>query len=139
MASLISPASDSTAGAFLTEVNRSILLAVLAAGVIALALGALLFSQLTAPIRRLTAAAHAIASGDLSQRVAGRPWDELGDLAAAFNTMAANLAASEEQSRQMVADIAHELRTPLSVMQANLEAMQDGVLPTDAEQLASLH
>jgi signal transduction histidine kinase len=53
--------------------------------------------------------------------------------------MAANLAASEEQRRQMVADIAHELRTPLSVMQANLEAMQDGVLPTDAEQLASLH
>ena len=139
VASLIAPASDSTAGAFLTEVNRSILLAVLAAGVIALALGALLFSQLTAPIRRLTAAAHAIASGDLSQRVAGRPGDELGDLAAAFNTMAANLAASEGQRRQMVADIAHELRTPLSVMQANLEAMQDGVLPTDAEQLASLH
>ena len=75
VASLIAPASDSTAGAFLTEVNRSILLAVLAAGVIALALGALLFSQLTAPIRRLTAAAHAIASGDLSQRVAGRPGD----------------------------------------------------------------
>jgi len=53
--------------------------------------------------------------------------------------MAANLAASEGQRRQMVADVAHELRTPLSVMQANLEAMQDGILPTDTEQLASLH
>ena len=138
-ASLAEPVAASPAGAFLKEVNRSILLAVLAAGVIALALGALLFFQLTAPIRRLTAAAHAIAAGDLSQRVAVRSGDELGELADAFNVMAANLAASESQRRQMVADVAHELRTPLSVMQANLEAMQDGILPTDTEQLASLH
>ncbi len=138
-ASVAAPVAASPAGAFLTEVNRSILLAVLAAGVVALALGALLFFQLTAPMRRLTAAAHAIAAGDLSQRVAVRSRDELGELAGAFNTMAANLAASEGQRRQMVADVAHELRTPLSVMQANLEAMQDGILPTDAEQLASLH
>jgi signal transduction histidine kinase len=53
--------------------------------------------------------------------------------------MAENLAAAEGQRRQMAADVAHELRTPLSVIQANVEAMQDGVLPTDAEQLASLH
>jgi two-component system OmpR family sensor kinase/two-component system sensor histidine kinase BaeS len=138
-ASLAEPIAASPAGAFLKEVNRSILLAVLAAGVVALALGALFFFQLTAPIRRLTAAAHAIAAGDLSQRVTVRSGDELGELADAFNTMAANLAASEEQRRQLVADVAHELRTPLSVMQANLEAMQDGILPTDAEQLASLH
>ena len=138
-ASLAEPIAASPAGAFLREVNRSILLAVLAAGVVALALGALFFFQLTAPIRRLTAAAHAISAGDLSQRVTVRAGDELGELADAFNTMAANLAASEGQRRQMVADVAHELRTPLSVMQANLEAMQDGILPTDAEQLASLH
>ncbi len=138
-ASLAAPVAASPAGAFLTNVNRSILLAVLAASVIALALGALLFFQLTAPIRQLTAAAHAIAAGDLSQRVGVRAGDELGELAGAFNAMAANLAASEGQRRQMVADVAHELRTPLSVIQANLEAMQDGILPTDAEQLASLH
>jgi two-component system OmpR family sensor kinase/two-component system sensor histidine kinase BaeS len=139
VASSATLADDSTAGAFLRDVNRSILLAVLAATVIALALGALLFFQVTAPVRQLTAAAHAISNGDLSQRVAVGSRDELGELADAFNTMAANLAASEGQRRQMVADIAHELRTPLSVMQANLEAMQDGILPTDAEQLASLH
>ena len=138
-ASLAAPVAASPAGAFLKDVNRSILLAVLAAGVIALALGALLFFQLTAPIRQLTAAAHAISAGDLSQRVAMRSGDELGELAGAFNKMAENLAALEGQRRQMVADVAHELRTPLSVIQANVEAMQDGILPADAEQLASLH
>ena len=132
-------ATESPAAAFLRDVNRSILLAVAAAGLIALALGAGLFFHLTAPIRQLTAAAHAIAAGDLSRRVAVRSADELGELAAAFNAMAANLAAAEAQRRQMVADIAHELRTPLSVLQANLEAMQDGILPADDEQLASLH
>jgi two-component system OmpR family sensor kinase len=132
-------ATESPAAAFLRDVNRSILLAVAAAGLIALALGAGLFFHLTAPIRQLTAAAHAIAAGDLSRRVAVRSADELGELAVAFNAMAANLAAAEAQRRQMVADIAHELRTPLSVLQANLEAMQDGILPADDEQLASLH
>lgn len=139
VASSAALADDSTAGAFLRDVNRSILLAVLAATAVALALGAVLFFQVTAPVRQLTAAAHAISNGDLSQRVAVGSRDELGELADAFNTMAANLAASEGQRRQMVADVAHELRTPLSVMQANLEAMQDGILPTDTEQLASLH
>jgi signal transduction histidine kinase len=138
-ASMAAPAATSPTGAFLRNVNRSILLAVLVAAVIALTLGALLFVQITAPIRRLTAAAHAIAAGDLSQRVTVRSGGELGELAGAFNAMAANLAASEGQRRQMVADVAHELRTPLSVIQANLEAMQDGILPIDAEQLASLH
>lgn len=131
--------ATSPAGAFLKEVNRSILLAVLVTGLAALALGALLFFQMTAPIRQLTAAANAIAAGNLSQRVDVRTGDELGELAHAFNTMAGNLAASEAQRRKMVADVAHEFRTPLSVLQANLEAMQDGVLPTDSEQLASLH
>lgn len=139
VASATAPTDDSTAGAFLRDVNRSILLAVLAATAVALALGAVLFFQVTAPVRQLTAAAHAISNGDLSQRVSVGSRDELGELADAFNTMAGNLAASEGQRRQMVADVAHELRTPLSVMQANLEAMQDGILPTDAEQLASLH
>jgi signal transduction histidine kinase len=87
----------------------------------------------------LTEAARAIATGDLSRRVPVHSTDELGELAAAFNAMAADLAAAEAQRRQMVADIAHELRTPLSVLQANLEAMQDGILPVDDRQLASLY
>jgi len=98
-------AAESPAAAFLRNVNRSILLAVAAAGLIALVLGAGLFFHLTAPIRQLTAAAHAIAAGDLSRRVDVRSADELGELAAAFNAMAASLAAAEAQRRQMVADV----------------------------------
>lgn len=127
------------AGEFLRAMNRSILLAVLAAGTVAMALGSILFFQITAPVRKLKYAASAIAAGDLSQRVPVESRDELGDLAATFNTMAESLSRAETQRRQMVADVAHELRTPLSVMQANLEAMQDGVLPLDAEEIASLH
>lgn len=131
--------STTPAGQFLGSVNRSILLAGLMAGVIALGLGSLLFFQITAPIRNLTAAARAIAAGDLSRRVPVRSRDELGELAQTFNTMAESLAQAEEQRRHMVADIAHELRTPLSVIQGNLEAMLDGVLPLDAGQVASVH
>lgn len=127
------------AGEFLRAMNRSILVAVLAAGIVAMILGSVLFYQITAPVRKLKTAASAIAMGDLSQRVQVRSRDELGDLAVTFNTMAESLGRAEIQRRQMVADVAHELRTPLSVMQANLEAMQDGVLPLDAEEIASLH
>jgi signal transduction histidine kinase len=136
-ASVTSP--ESPAAEFLSSVNRSIFLAVLAAGAIALALGGLLFFQITAPVRDLKAAAYAIAGGDLQRRVTVRSRDELGDLAQTFNLMAESLSRSETERRQMIADVAHELRTPISVMQANLEAMQDGVLPVDDEQIASLH
>ncbi len=139
VASIDAGGSTTPAGQFLDSLNRSILLAGLVAGVIALALGSFLFFQLTAPIRQLTVAARAVAAGDLSHRVPVRTQDELGELAQAFNTMAESLAQAEEQRRHMVADIAHELRTPLSVIQGNLEAMLDGVLPLDAEQVASVH
>jgi signal transduction histidine kinase len=128
------PASD-----FVQTVNRSIWLSVAAAVGVALLLGAGLFFQITAPLRRLQKAAQAIAAGDLSQRVSIQSNDELGDLGRTFNQMAENLSRAQVQRRHMVADVAHELRTPLAVMQANLEGMQDGVIPNDGEQLASLH
>ena len=135
----VSTSPGTPAGEFLSSMNRSILIAVLSAGVVALLLGGGLFFQITAPLRELKAAASAIAAGDLSQQVPVRTKDELGQLALTFNHMAESLKRSENQRRQMIADVAHELRTPLSVMQANLEAVQDGILPLDAGEIASLH
>ncbi len=124
---------------FLASMNQSIILSVVLASVIALLLGAILFFQITAPLRQLNKAANAIAQGDLSQRVAIRSHDELGTLSQTFNQMAESLDRTETQRQHLMADIAHELRTPITVIQANLEAMMDEVIPLDAEQVAALH
>ena len=127
------------ASTFIASVNRSILISVLSAGGISLVLVLLFSLQITAPVRQMKKAAGAIADGDLSQRVPVRSNDELGDLAQSFNHMAGSLAAAETQRQHLLADIAHELRTPLAVIQANAEAMQDGVLPLDITQVNTIH
>jgi len=131
--------ANTPAGQFLASVNQSIILSVVIAGVIALLLGAVLFFQITAPLRQLNKAAGAIAHGDLRQRVTIRSHDELGELGQTFNQMAGSLERAETQRQHLMADVAHELRTPITVIQANLEGMLDGVLPLDAEQVAALH
>ncbi len=120
---------------FIDRVNRAVLLAGLSAGVVALLIGFVVFRSITAPLNRLRRAAHAVASGDLAQRVEIRSGDEIAELGAAFNSMAENLERDEQLRREMTADIAHELRTPLSVIQGNLEAVLDGVYPADAEHI----
>ncbi len=127
------------AGDFLASVNQAIISSAGIAGIIALVLGAILSFQITAPLRQLKKAATAIAQGDLSQRVNIRSKDELGEVGQTFNLMAENLAHAEIQRQHLVADIAHELRTPLAAIQGTLEGMQDGVLPMDEEQVAALH
>ena len=123
---------------FLQQVNRTTLLAALVAGALALLLGGLITWGITRPIRRLTHAAQAVAAGDLSHRVPSGADDEVGDLARAFNQMAAELQHAEDLRRQMTADIAHELRTPISVIQGNVEALQDGVFPLTPAALAPI-
>jgi signal transduction histidine kinase len=107
---------------FLDAVRQAVLWAVLLVAVASL-VAAVLSRQLIAPLRQLTAAAEAMAEGDLSQRVQVRSRDEVGELGQAFNAMANDLQAAEGQRRQMTADTAHELRNPLSVIRGNLEAM----------------
>jgi signal transduction histidine kinase len=110
------------------------------AGALAAALTALLAGRyITRRLRALSEGARAIAAGDLSRRVGDSSDDELGELAAAFNRMAESLAGQEEARQRLVADIAHELRTPLAVLQAEIEALQDGVTRPTAKQLGSLH
>ncbi len=124
---------------FMDAVNRSILMAGVVAGIIALALGFVLFRHITAPLRALTEAAGDIAAGDLTRRVDIHSNDEMGQLGRAFNTMTEALARQETLRRNMVADIAHELRTPLTVIQGNLEAVLDDVYPLSKQSVADVH
>jgi signal transduction histidine kinase len=88
---------------------------------------------MTSPLREMTTAASRMATGDYSQRVTATSADEVGVLADAFNTMAADLAGADQQRRQLVATVSHELRTPLAAQQALLENLVDGVVrPDDA-------
>ncbi len=98
-----------------------------------LALG--LAYQLLRPVQALTRAAQRMAQGDLSQRVMVHGNDELAALGRAFNHMAESLQRAEESRRAMTADIAHELRNPLAVQRAHLEALQDGIYPLTPENL----
>jgi signal transduction histidine kinase len=125
--------------AFLQRLRESILPLGAAACAVAILLGLFLTWQLTDPLRKLKAAALGIAGGDLSQRVDIKSKDEIGELGRAFNDMAENLSRAEELRRNMTADIAHELRTPLSVIRANLEAILDGVFPPTKENVTSIH
>jgi len=124
---------------FLDQVNRALLLAGALAGALGILLGLGLSRGLTAPLARLTAAARHIAGGDLSQRVPETDSTEIAALGQAFNQMAADLEKAEELRRNMVADVAHELRTPLSVLQGNLRAILDGVYPLEQAEIAALY
>lgn len=131
--------TDTAAQDFLAQVNRSILLGGVAAATIALVLGFLLFRQITAPLNALATASDKIATGDLTARASVRGDDEIARVGRSFNAMADQLARSETARQNMLADIAHELRNPIGVIQSHLEAMMDGVFPMDVEQVTSLH
>ena len=123
----------------LERTNRSLFSASFIAIILAVVLGSLISRSLTRPIRDLTEATHAMAEGDLTQKVPVRSQDELGELTIAFNKMATDLARATQAREQMTADIAHDLGTPLTVLGGYLEAMQDGVLTATPERIATMH
>ncbi|HEY5730315.1 MAG TPA: ATP-binding protein [Anaerolineales bacterium] len=118
---------------FIERTNITLLYGAFVGAVIALLLGIFLSRTLTRPIRELTHATHAVSEGNLAQQVPVRSNDELGDLAKAFNKMSAELSRSVNTRKQMTADIAHELRTPLSLILGHAEAVHDDVLPPTKE------
>lgn len=120
------------------RLSRAALTAGMIAGGLSLLLALLLAYRLLRPIRELTVAAGTLAKGDLTQRVPVRGDDELAVLGNTFNRMADSLQRIEESRRSMTADIAHELRNPLAVQRANLEALLDGVYPLNTENLAPI-
>jgi two-component system sensor histidine kinase BaeS len=114
--------------AFLDRVTWAAAISAAMAAVIALGLGVFLARTLTQPVRELTAATQAMARGQLNQRVAVHSRDEIGELAISFNQMSADLARASQLRKQMTADLAHDLRTPLSILRGYTEGLQDGRL-----------
>lgn len=123
--------------AFLSSVNRSLLLSAGAAAALALLLTVVLSRRILGPVEALTRAVRAMERGDLTQQVRVESRDEVGELARAFNSMAGSLSRNEQLRKNMVTDVAHELRTPLSNIRGYLEAMRDGVLAPDEKTLDS--
>jgi signal transduction histidine kinase len=100
---------------------------------------AALSRRIFGPVEALTRAARRMEGGDLSQRVAIRSPDEIGELAHAFNSLAGALERGEILRRGMVSDVAHELRTPLTNIRCQIESLQDGLVTADRAALDSLH
>lgn len=123
---------------FLAAVDRGIWIAAVAAMALAALVALAGAYYLSRPIKRLTEATRVIASGDLAHRVETGGPAEVSGLADAFNDMASSLAQAEELRRRLVADVAHELRTPVATLRAQAEGMAEGVLAVDAARLASL-
>ncbi|OGO20499.1 MAG: hypothetical protein A2144_03080 [Chloroflexi bacterium RBG_16_50_9] len=124
---------------FMNSLGRTLWVAGLMGVLLAIILGGLFTRYIVAPLGEVTIAAKRVAKGDFLQRVKVRGSSELTELGESFNSMADTLKHDRELRQNIVADIAHELRTPLSVLQANIEAMQDGVLEKSPENLESLH
>ncbi|HVF73851.1 MAG TPA: ATP-binding protein [Acidimicrobiales bacterium] len=108
------------------------------AAAIALGMVQFLARGMTSPLREMAGAAAAMARGDYDRRVTATSRDEVGELARAFNAMAAELAEVDRVRRDLVANVSHELRTPISALQAVLENMLDGVEPADPDTLRTM-
>lgn len=124
---------------FLQRTNQAVLIAVAGAVLIAMLTGGVLARTLTRPIRALTGAAGRIAEGHAGEQVAVTSEDEIGQLAVAFNSMSREVEQVNKQRRQMTADIAHDLRTPLTVIAGYIESMRDGVLQPTTQRLSLIY
>jgi len=120
---------------FLNAFNSALLLTGLVAVGALLASAAFVASRVTRPLRGVAAAAHRLGGGDLAARAEGGPDAESQELAEAFNDMAERLQRSEALRRRAASDLAHDLATPATVLESQLQAMVDGVVPADGAEL----
>jgi len=119
-------------GSFMASVNEVLLVAVAVALGAAFLMSLFISQRIVEPVRQMRRASQRLAQGDYRVRIPVWGDDELGDLAAAFNQMAAELEQTEQRRLNLIGNVAHELRTPLSGIQAMMEGLVDGVLPADA-------
>jgi signal transduction histidine kinase len=127
------------AAAFQAALNQALLQAGLVALVAALGASAFAAYRIATPVHALAGAARRIAGGQYRERVPAGGGDELAALAASFNEMAAALERAEQRRLELLGDVAHELRTPISTVEGYVEGLLDGVVEPRAEVWALLH
>jgi len=133
------PRPDAFEARYKEKTTQALFLAAVAAVILAVGLGIILARTITRPVLDLTAASTAMAKGQLNQQVKVRSQDELGQLTEAFNKMSVDLEHSNQLRRQMTADIAHDLRTPLAVITGYLEGLKDGVIKPSPKRFAAIY
>ncbi|MGC3994369.1 MAG: ATP-binding protein [Propionicimonas sp.] len=127
-------------GAFLRALWLSLAVAIVVAASVAVAIGLATVRPLRRQLRELSGAARAVAAGDFARRVEPGPdaGEEIRLLASSFNTMATQLGDAEEARQRLLADLAHELRTPIASLSVTVEALADGVRDADEATLSTL-
>lgn len=121
-----------------SRLTQGLISAALALAAILLGMAAFFSSRISRPLRHLTSAAHSLATGEMHARVQHSAIREIDELGRTFNAMADSLVQADQQRRQLTADVAHELRTPLSIIKGRLEGIQDGVYTATPEQIDGL-
>jgi signal transduction histidine kinase len=132
-------AQEASVSSLSSSINRYLLWGGLLAVAVAAVATLLLSRRILRPVESLAHAARGLSRGDFSQRVDVRSKDEFGELAKTFNSMAEDLERTEQLRRNLVADVAHELRTPLSNIQGHLEAIRDGLLRPEPATFDSIY
>lgn len=122
----------------LSSVHQSLLWIGIGMILIGLVASYILAKDITIPLRNLNLAAQAVASGQYDYKVPITTTDEVGQLAGAFNSMSKSLAENQVLRKKLFADIAHEMKTPLAIIQGNLEGILDGVIEPTPDQIKSL-
>ncbi|HID53385.1 MAG TPA: HAMP domain-containing protein, partial [Anaerolineae bacterium] len=123
---------------FRTAINEVLLVSAGLAVITAVIVSTFVTRRIIQPIQEMTAVSQRIANGHYDERVQISGEDELAKLGISFNRMAHQLEQTEDRRRQLIGDVAHELRTPLSSIKSVMEGLQDGVLPADPETFASV-
>ncbi len=132
--------ADPTSAARLNKaINLFLILGGVLAIIVAVVVTIFMSRRILKPVRALTVATRQLAQGDFSHRVQFKDKGEMGELAQTFNSMAESLDRYEMLRRNMVADIAHELRTPVSHIRGQLEAIGDGLIQPDAKTFSSIY
>ena len=133
------PAGQPGEGLALTPIVPGWIAVTIGTAAVALLLAFAVSGRVLRPVGELTAAARRMREGDLDVRVVPRGDDEIARLARAFNEMAERLAQTERTKRQMVGDVAHELRSPVTNLRCGIEAIQDGLVSPDRAHIDALH